>query len=53
MVAVVVGWEQEINERQEYLCSKLKTKCGALSISLMMKPLAGSMVGTDRVRLMQ
>jgi len=50
---VVAGQEQDIDERWGYSPAKLKTKCEALGIALVTKPLAGSMARTYRVRLMQ
>jgi hypothetical protein len=47
---VVAGREQEINARWGYSPVKLKIERPALGISLVSKRLAGSMVGTCRVR---
>jgi len=52
VVMVVAGLEQEIGVRPGYSPVKLKIGRPALSISLISKPLAGSMVGTHRMRLM-
>jgi hypothetical protein len=52
IVMVVAGREQEINVRRGYSPVKLKIGHPALSISLISKLPAGSMVGTRRIRLM-
>jgi hypothetical protein len=52
VVMVVAGLEQEIDVRWGYSPVKLKIGRPALSISLILKLLAGSMVGIYRMRLM-
>jgi hypothetical protein len=52
VVAVVASQEQEIDKGRGYSPAKLKTGHPTLSISLILKPLAGSVVGTRRMRLM-
>jgi hypothetical protein len=51
VVMVVAGLEQEIDVRRGYSPVKLKIGHPALSISLISKPLVGSMVGTHRMRM--
>ena len=53
VVAVVAGQEQEIDRSQVCSPVKLKSECPALGIDLALKQLAGCMVGSCRVRLMQ
>ena len=52
VVAVVAGWEQEIDGSQVCSPAKPKSECPALGIDLALKQLAGRMVGTCRVMLM-
>jgi hypothetical protein len=52
VVMVVAGLEQEIDVRQGFSPVKLKIGHPALSISPISKLLAGSAVGTRRMRLM-